>query len=253
MKRRHKYSKKELDQIEEFMVDVMTIPDEVASSSYKRRFYHKNTDLDQRIARDREANNVRTYDEALYGPRRKVAKPAPVAGPSIVIKLPALPFHKVKDFFLRRRPLFIKSFVLLLIIGGAVFGLREYIKYSSHKSIVNDGRVTPTEIFVPSNLPDGYSVGSGTQTLDNGALLYSVYTDKGKLVTITQQAKPEDLADDFFKDATTFTTDYGKAYILQEGDRINAYLISDKTWVLFNSTGASSRDMKLLITAIKPN
>lgn len=174
-------------------------------------------------------------------------------GSSIVIHLPAIPVKKIRNVFYDKRLVFLKLMAALLLIGGLYLGKKFYISHRNDIAKKSQSSITPTQVFVPDNLPKDYSVASGTQTLFNGALVYSIYTSTGKLITITQQAKPKDLPNDFFKNSESFDTKYGKAYIVQRSERINGYLLSGNTWVLLNSEDASPQEMRQVILSIKPS
>src|SRR5690606_38419246 len=97
--------------------------------------------------------------------------------------------------------------------------------------------IAPETTLVPKEIPAGFSAGSSLQTLDNGATVYTMYSDKGYEISVTQQAKDANFSQPIIRGASAFTTPKGRAFILDEPDRITGYLFTDKTWVLFNSVG----------------
>lgn len=195
------------------------------------------------------------YERSLYGPERIRPRGTPVAAVNkthtISINVPDL--GAIKRFFKSKR---LKKMLLIASVGVlCLFGALQGFKYwtGRDKQAVDPNSIAPEAVYTPQNLPEGYSVGSASQSLDNGALLYTVYDDKGREITVTQQSKPAELDLNMFKDASKFDTILGKAYILESEERITGYILSDQTMILFNSSsGVNSVSLRPLMEAFKP-
>lgn len=159
----------------------------------------------------------------------------------------------IKEWAVDHRPRLIKWAVGLTILLLMIVLPYQIIRSRSKADQASTGSLAPEKVFTPRNLPEGFSVGSGSKTLENGALLYDVYGPGGELITISQQAIPEGFDTDIFDGAMSFDSRMGKSYIIENIERITGYIISTDSMLLFNSVEAiSSSDLRLLMESFRP-
>lgn len=153
-----------------------------------------------------------------------------------------------------RKPLLRVAAFLVLLTGIISASLLAYRYWRAPTPIQQENTdLTPQSVIVPMKLPEGYSVGSSLQSLENGAKLYTIYTDKGQEITVTHQAKDDSFIQPVVKGAASFTTPVGTAFVLKDGERTTGYLFTDAVWVLFNSTSPMEpEDMRRLIEVFVP-
>jgi hypothetical protein len=173
---------------------------------------------------------------------------------TFVIKIPAFDLRAAKNRIRRLRPALIKTLVAVIaaivLLFGARYGLR---LLNNDRAEDKPNNIAPKEVYVPTNLPDGFSVVGNSQSLENGALLYQVYGPNGQLITITQQVRPADFNMEIFKDAQSFNTPLGKGYIIEDPSRITGYVITVDTMLLFNSTAnINNASLQTLMQAFNP-
>lgn len=170
---------------------------------------------------------------------------------TITIQFPAFsPANRKKLRSAGRKLLPVLAGILILLIFGLA-GKHFLTRSESPKPGVEN--VAPQSVIVPKNLPDGFSVGSSSQSLENGTVIYLVYDEKGNEVTISQQALPTSMDTGLFSGSLAFETRLGKAYIIETVDRITGYILSTDSMILFNSTDAiSSTSLRQLMEAYQP-
>lgn len=190
-------------------------------------------------------------------PARPVSTPAKTAAKdrTITIQISGLDVRgSIKRWAGRHRRLVRLLKRLAILAAILLIVLFAINRFKGDKKPQYEGEdITPSNVYVPKDLPEGYSVGSGSQELENGAVLYTVYTDKGYQISVTQQYRPSSLNMSMFNGAQSFDTRLGKAYIIEAIDRITGYILTDDSMLLFNTTGPiSSVDMKKLMEAFQP-
>ncbi len=162
--------------------------------------------------------------------------------------------HPFSKKYLKKSALILGGLAILLV-GSAGFRLiNNNAEDKSNEITQKSTEPEPSSVYAPTYLPDGYSIVSDTQVLDNGALFYEIYTDSGDVVSVTQQAKPADIESlDMFSQIPNIETRVGKGYIVEAVDRITGYILADKTMILFNSTAeVSASEMRKIMEAYKP-
>lgn len=143
-------------------------------------------------------------------------------------------------------------------VGITVFFLVIVLPYQMIRSRpkldqATPGTLAPQKVFTPRDLPEGFSVGSSTKTLENGALLYDIYGPDGEFITVSQQTGQADFDQSILNGAFKFSTVYGTAYIFDAPERITGYLFADETWVLFNTTDdLPLNDLRKLMETFRP-
>lgn len=200
------------------------------------------------------------YRNSIFGPalqnkqKPKQKKPINVQVQlSFSLKKPSL--KPLKRFAANHRTQLIRlgtvAACLALIGGGATLYTNR--NKSDSQGVAGATYIAPQTIFLPRPVPEGYSVGSSKQELENGAILYTVYGPKGEEITITQQAEPADFKDEVFKDALRFNTPYGIGYVIEDMERTTGFLLADDSWVLINTPrGFPSEEMRTLIRSLQP-
>lgn len=121
-------------------------------------------------------------------------------------------------------------FVILLLTWA---GIAIYKRITRAEPPPED--LAPSVVYVPHNLPDGFSIGSGAQKLENGAQFYTVYDNKGHAITISQQSMPTNFNVSIFGESPGFDTPLGKGYVVNSDDRTTGYVMAEKTMLLFNT------------------
>jgi hypothetical protein len=171
------------------------------------------------------------------------------------LKLPRFSFSKLKNFA-TDHPGIIKKLCFatlsLVLLVGAVPLIKNFMPKDAPK-VAGAHIIAPKTVFLPKPVPDGFTVGSSKQELENGAMLYTVFGPGGEEITINQQSSAPNFDQSILEGGFTFTTPHGTAYVLEGTDRITGYLLSDDSWVLLNNTdGLSPNDMEILINSLKP-
>lgn len=134
--------------------------------------------------------------------------------------------------------------ILMAVVPYAIINLRAKQPTSSS----GPTSLAPSKVLVPQSLPEGFSVGSATKTLSNGATIYTIYSDKGQEITVTQQVQDASFTQPTVKGALPFKTKSGDAFVQESTDRVTGYLFMDSSWILFNSTSdLASDDLRKLI------
>ncbi|MDQ3064934.1 MAG: hypothetical protein M3Q36_01555 [bacterium] len=196
------------------------------------------------------------YSHAVFGPTRTNRAPQRSNNyHTIAIQLPSLRMLPFRRWFSRNRSLLTGLMVTVIVIGIVITGSKFYLNSRNNSDSSNNqaGILAPEKVFVPVGLPEGFEIGSKKETLENGALIFSVFDPEGRLIAITQQAKPTEFDMALFKNVPKFNSPHGEAYILEEPGRINGYIFGEETWVLFNgSGGVKYQDLKKLMLTLQP-
>lgn len=195
----------------------------------------------------------RSYSQPTPQPIVPPSPPPPSsnAARTLVIQIPSL--AKIKKFIIHNRRLILK-FLIVLISVGLIYGAVTIIQQlrADKNSPFTGTNIAPDKVYTPRDLPEGYSVGSASQTLENGAVLFTLYDNKGRAITVTQQSKPQEFNEKLLESAIKFPTPSGTGYVIEEEDRTTGYLFTESSWVLFNSTeGISANQMREVIYALK--
>ena len=208
---------------------------------------------------DNNSHESAAYRRGVFGPSRRrniSASPRPrPAHITIAIQIPSQPFKRLRRWLSLHKKLIFIPLGIAALIALPFAGLNIWQQYKSRQDTnTATSPLKPEKVFLPIDLPAGYEVVSTNESLENGAMVYRIYNPEGQIITITQQAKPDDFDMKTFASVPSFNTPYGKAYILEDAGRINGYIFDEKTWVLFNSTARIEYDsMKELMLGLKPS
>lgn len=91
-------------------------------------------------------------------------------------------------------------------------------------------------VFVPGELPQGFSLDEASASLSSGVLLYTIRGPNGSHVIVTQQQKPSNFDYQAIVTDSSFKTPYGTATAYEQSDKSMGSLVSDTTWVVCNSS-----------------
>jgi hypothetical protein len=152
-----------------------------------------------------------------------------------------------KEIWIKIAVIFVS--VAILYVSYQIF---RATRASNDDTQTDSSYIAPEAVYTPRNLPEGYSVGSSSQTLENGAVLYQIYDNKGRSIIVTQQSKPNEFDEKILEGAAKFQTPSGTGYVLENIDRTTGYLFTEKSWVLLNSTdGVDAAQMREVIHSLK--
>lgn len=224
-------------------------------TSHATRFQRYNTTENQVPPQSRRSHPT-AYQRSVLGltefptePPRKNSRRTRYH--TIAIQFPAFSLSGLKKLPAPSRRAWLVLAGAGLVIVAFVAGQRLISR--REQPTTNITNVAPQSVVVPKKLPDGFSVGSSSQSLQNGAVIYIVYDDKGNEVTISQQALPENMDTSLFAGSQAFETRLGKAYIIETVDRITGYILGSDTMILFNSIDAISNiSLRQLMEAYQP-
>ena len=185
------------------------------------------------------------------GPKPAAKKPQDVTV-NLSFKLKRPTFKNAKKFIgSHKRPFIMASVCALLLVGGIT--AYKVISNKDKGAVAGVVQIAPKTVFLPKEAPEGFTVGSSKQELENGAILYTVFGPRGEEITINQQASAPDFNQDMLNGGLKFTTPHGTAYVLQDNERITGYLLAEDSWVLLNSTDElDPEDMRILIRSLEP-
>lgn len=200
-----------------------------------------------------------SYRDNIFGPSRplrkpKKSKPANVQVQlSINLKKPSI--APVKRFAQTYKTQLVRlgALGLCLMVAGGGLAIYNNRNRSDTQGVAGATYIAPKTVFLPRPVPEGYTVGSSKQELENGAVLYTVYGPSGEEITITQQSEPANFKDEVFKDALRFNTPHGIGYVIEDMERTTGFLLADESWVLINTPrGFPSDEMRTLIRSLQP-
>lgn len=199
-----------------------------------------------------------SYRDNIFGPSRPLRatrrKPANVQVQlSINLKKPTL--TPVKRFARTHKIQLLRvgALALSLMVVGSGLAIYNGRNRSDSQSVAGVTYIAPKTVFLPRPAPEGYTVGSSKQELENGAILYTIYGPSGEEITVTQQSEPADFKDEVFKDALRFNTPHGIGYVIEDMERTTGFLLADESWVLVNTPrGFPSDEMRTLIRSLQP-
>lgn len=163
--------------------------------------------------------------------------------------------RKIKEVSPIWRP-WIKTGLFLLIIFTllAVVWLGSSLyKRLTREDTSSSSDIAPAKVFVPQKLPDGFSVGSDSKTVQNGAVVYTVYDKSGQPITVSQQTRPPGFEVSEEAQKSGFDTPLGRGYIMVTQDKFAGYILADETMVLFScSKDVDPKNLVLLMRSFEP-
>lgn len=189
----------------------------------KREQYHLHQKRLAEAERKRYQQNILGLDSNDYPQKRLGSR----------LKLPSFD-ARILLWPVKKIPTKVRWSLLGIVFVPALFILGFKIVYKAPPEPVSKD-ITPAKVYVPPKLPEGFSTAGSPESLDNGALLYTVYDNKGNTITITQQSRPKNFDTSIFGGAEGINAPLGKAYIVQSKDRMTGYVIAENTMVLFNT------------------
>ncbi|MDQ3123832.1 MAG: hypothetical protein M3Q14_04080 [bacterium] len=195
---------------------------------------------------DKSASTQASYQQAVFGKvKHRRTQRAVQTYHTIAIQIPALDYKKPAHWFKSHRKAASIFALMPVITYASVYGIRFALQKRAEKSEVlqaSTTSITPPSVYTPHNLPTGFTVGSGTQQLDNGAVMYTVFDDEGRQIYITQQSKPQEFDEAMLQGSQKFGTPNGTGYVKEDPERITGFLFTASSWVLLNGAPGVSQD-----------
>jgi hypothetical protein len=191
--------------------------------------------------------NGNTYSRAMFGPERSSHfRQSKSNRRTVAVQVPPVDIRNILKRG-RSKQWLVYSGIFIVVVVLPILALN-IARRDKPAPPTPTGEIAPSKVFTPLQLPEGYDISGETQSLENGALIYTVFDPEGRIITISQQAKPHNFDKALFEDAIKFTTDKGEAYIISDGKRTNGYLLTETTWVMFNAPeGVTIESVRSLI------
>jgi intein/homing endonuclease len=151
-------------------------------------------------------------------------------------------------------------FILLLATGVSLWILTHgNSNYSQlRKDLAQAQKEVSFPVLVPEKLPKDFAYKKGSVKTSSGIVLYSLQDGKDKSVSVSQQAKPAiSNFDDFYNrvltNRTSVLSTQGKAVLGTNGSQTIGSLITDKAWILLNTTShIDNHTLSELINSLQP-
>jgi hypothetical protein len=147
-------------------------------------------------------------------------------------------------FFLR----IVGAVVVLLAVGGILV-----LTNKSDPVPQNIRSQVHFPILYPKTLPAGYGIDSKTMNVAAGVLVFSIRAIQNTTLSVSEQARPANFDFTQLTGDVQFQTTYGNAIVKVNGEKTTASLVTDKTWLLLNSTGpVATKDIEALLNSFQP-
>lgn len=114
------------------------------------------------------------------------------------------------------------------------------------------------QLFIPSELPEGFIIDQNSFSYDGGALLYTISGPNGRTIIITQQPKPAGMdLKKFNKEkiakGISLKVPAGEAVIGLLGTNQAASIIGTETWIIISDPAKGNRGVvKKIAGSLKP-
>jgi len=147
--------------------------------------------------------------------------------------------------------------ILTLTVLGSLILVGLFIIESSTQNPLVSEFITAQQaadfpLFVPKNLPDGYTYRIGSLHVSNDVAVFSINGPGNRTLAVTEQAKPKGY--DFSKLSGTveFTSSLGKNYIEDFEIRTTGSIVGDKVWLIINTDNpVGSEDMNAILLGFR--
>jgi hypothetical protein len=105
-------------------------------------------------------------------------------------------------------------------------------------------------LYIPGNLPQGFSVVPYTANVQNGIVSFKVNYNSGQKIIVTEQARPQ--AIEQVVKSRQFTTPAGDGYIADLNGHTTGFIQNSKTLIIFSSALSPDSDvLEQLMTGFK--
>jgi len=109
------------------------------------------------------------------------------------------------------------------------------------------------KVYIPSDLPPGFTFDESTADFSDGILFYSVRGPNSSSLVFSQQKKPKNFDFGGIANDTSFKTPYGTATAYEQNDKSMGSLVTDTTWVVCNSSKAiGAKAMESVLQSLQP-
>lgn len=152
----------------------------------------------------------------------------------------------------------------LLILAISIVLLALFIWFWHHNRANQTQNTLPTAVvrqintfkpyYLKSSYTSDFSLQQNTVKYAYGVLVFSMRNPTGKMLSITEEATPNQYDPSTLQTTKQFNTEYGRAFITDSSDRTTGTLFtSDKTWIIVNATSPVGSDfMQQFLEALTP-
>lgn len=142
---------------------------------------------------------------------------------------------------------------LLILILGVLVTL--FIKSAGNipAELSRAQKSTSFPLLYPATVPTGFSFEKGSVSTTSNVVLYRYLYDGGKKQLMFSVQPKDGLDTSNFKPTSEFTTNVGRAYIVDLDDRTSAAIVGDESWLLINAPEKIAVDtLRQIINQLAP-